>query len=208
MSRLSPDVRARAVDTLSVAFEGDPGMANAFPEADRRRRRLAALFAGAVRAGERYGGIEVLEGGAGVAVWLGGERFPLVAREIVRSGMVWAPLRVGVRRMVAFQRAERPAEAAVAQAMPEGAAYLWMLGVHPDAAGTGLGRRTLDAALGAMRAAGHTACVLKTENERNVGLYRHLGFDLVGEHDGALRSWIFRRPLAATDSPTSHSPSP
>ncbi|MEZ5319927.1 MAG: GNAT family N-acetyltransferase [Vicinamibacterales bacterium] len=70
--------------------------------------------------------------------------------------------------------------------------HLNMLGVRRAVAGRGLGRRLLDAAAGLSRAhQASTGVSLTTENPRNVPLYEHIGFRVVGHARVAptLESW-------------------
>ena len=77
-------------------------------------------------------------------------------------------------------------------------AYLWLLGAHPDAQGRGLGRAALESAVSSMRARGFARCVLRTQQPRNVSLYRYLGFDEFARHTPTwtpLETIIFGRDL-------------
>jgi ribosomal protein S18 acetylase RimI-like enzyme len=67
---------------------------------------------------------------------------------------------------------------------------LFLLFVHPAAAGRGVGRRLLDAAHDALRAAGCREAFLYTheQNERALGVYRAAGY----RPDGTVRESDFR----------------
>ena len=60
-------------------------------------------------------------------------------------------------------------------------AYLWFLGVTKAAQGHGVGSRLLKSATDRLDAAG-TPAYLETQTERNIGLYRRHGFEVVSEH--------------------------
>ena len=60
-------------------------------------------------------------------------------------------------------------------------AYLWFLGVTPEAQGHGIGSRLLRVASARLDAA-HEPAYLETQNERNVALYRRHGFEVISEH--------------------------
>lgn len=74
--------------------------------------------------------------------------------------------------------------------------YLNMIGVRRAASGEGVGRRLIDHVHG-MSAEDErsTGVSLTTEDEANVALYRHLGYEIVGEADvtPALHTWGFFR---------------
>ncbi len=75
--------------------------------------------------------------------------------------------------------------------------HLNMIGVVDGARGTGLGRRLLQAvhAMSA-RDPDSEGVSLSTENPGNVPLYRHFGYEVLGEADvaGAFTTWVMFRP--------------
>lgn len=77
--------------------------------------------------------------------------------------------------------------------------HLNMIGVRPAAKGTGLGRVLLDHVRGLAEADPHSAGVsLTTENPRNVELYRHFGYEVVGEGEFAPFDAAQGRPALTT----------
>lgn len=73
--------------------------------------------------------------------------------------------------------------------------YVLVLGVSPEAQGTGLGRALLEPVIDRARAEG-LPCYLETAQPKNLGFYQHLGFrvlvDMVEPKSG-LHLWTFRR---------------
>lgn len=76
-------------------------------------------------------------------------------------------------------------------------AYLWFLGVAPEAQGHGVGSRLLKVGTDRCDAAGLPA-YLETQTERNVALYRRHGFEVISEHrcraDAPLMWSMWREP--------------
>ena len=76
-------------------------------------------------------------------------------------------------------------------------AYLWFLGVTPQAQGHGVGSRLLKSKTDQLDAEGRCA-FLETATERNVTLYRRHGFQVVAEYrpsaDGPLNWAMWRDP--------------
>jgi ribosomal protein S18 acetylase RimI-like enzyme len=112
--------------------------------------------------------------------------------------MALTPLYIGLAAFNRLQGHETYCEHEIKELSPDGFAYIWSLGVSPKATGRGFGGQMIQAALSAMRSSDHSACLLKTENQRNVSLYEHLGFkkihiDIVP--DSRLRYWIFLKEL-------------
>ena len=60
-------------------------------------------------------------------------------------------------------------------------AYLWFLGVTPEAQGHGVGSRLLKSGTDRLDAAGQPA-YLETQTERNIALYVRHGFTVISEH--------------------------
>lgn len=77
--------------------------------------------------------------------------------------------------------------------------YVFVVGVSPEAQGTGAGRALLEPVMSRARAEG-LPCYLETAQPKNVGFYQHLGFRVlveVVEPRSGLRLWTF----GATDPP-------
>lgn len=83
-------------------------------------------------------------------------------------------------------------------------AYLWFLGVAPEAQGHGVGSRLLKVGTDRLDAEGLPA-FLETQTERNVGLYRRHGFEVISEYrprPDAPRMWaMWREPAALEPAP-------
>ena len=79
-------------------------------------------------------------------------------------------------------------------------AYLWFLGVRPEAQGHGVGSRLLKVGCDRLDAAGQSA-YLETQTERNLALYRRHGFEVISKHKArpdAPPLWsMWREPQAA-----------
>ena len=80
-------------------------------------------------------------------------------------------------------------------------AYLWFLGVTPEAQGHGVGSALLRVANARLDAAGEPA-YLETQTERNVGLYVRHGFEVISEHrprpDAPMLWSMWREPRPAS----------
>lgn len=74
--------------------------------------------------------------------------------------------------------------------------YLGMIGVLPGHQGSGYARLLLDYLHDAAdKDPVATGVCLNTENPRNVSLYRHLGYEVIGQEDvGPLHTWSMFRP--------------
>ena len=189
---------------LAAAFAQDPMFRHVIPDARQRIRQLPRLFAGSLRHCARRGGVAVVDA-SGVAGWVDGAHLSVGLVDAARARMLIVPVTIGPAAMGRLNRHERQTEAMIRQTCDGPFAYLWSLGVDPARQGGGLGRRTVTAALAQMRAAGYDRCVLKTEQPDNVGLYRHLGFEVAASgtvESSGLTTWIMIRSTAGAMAPS------
>ncbi len=186
---------ARVAGVLARAFQNDPMMVAALPDAARRARYLPRLIALNVRYAVRFGEVYATPGMEGAAVWLplGHTRISTVG--MLRVGALAAPLTVrwtALRRLAAFEAQTARLQERHAP-MPHW--YLSQIGVEPALWGRGFGSSLLRPLLARMDAE-RTPCYLETNKESNVALYRRFGFAVVAEADlgGGVRVWAMLRP--------------
>jgi ribosomal protein S18 acetylase RimI-like enzyme len=206
-----PSLRDAAA-VLAAAFAHGALFVHVEPDPERRAVALRWLWECSLLHCSRHGGVEVVGdrngddgGGSGgadvsgvraVAGWVPGDRLSLTAADLVRTGLVATPARLGPGATRRLERHERASEHRLLDALTDDAAYLWVLGADPDLRGRGLGRAALHAALEAMTRAGHDRCVLRTDDERNVPWYRRQGFEVVERLDdlpSGLPAWVLAR---------------
>lgn len=189
-----------AVAVLAAAFHDYPVMRfvlGAPPDYDERLARLVGFFAEArLLRGDRILGLHD-DAGALVAValvTLPGDR-PPPAELTERREALWRELGAAARdRYEAFSAATAPF------AVEGPHHHLNMIGVRPALAGRGHARPLLDE-VHRMADADPGSCgvTLSTESPRNVGLYEHVGYRLLGHARVAaeLETWSFFRPARA-----------
>lgn len=180
-------------DDLSAAFAGDP-VFNWFLRADARhdsgRRKLFGLLIGM---GLADGEIFRPASGGAASIWLPSESLgpaPFLRELQVLPTILAATGFSRLSRMSAMRAtmdAHHPKE-------PH--AYLWFLGVRPDAQGLGVGSRLLAHGLSRVDAKGLPA-YLESSNPANVPLYRRHGFEVVDvlqAQPDAPQMWAMWRP--------------
>lgn len=191
---LAGSQRPEAARVLARAFQDDPLMVHLLPDPARRGRGLPGFLGGLARCCLRYGEVHAAPGLAGVACWLPPGKHATTWRHL-RTGGLAMPRQlggVGLRRVLAVQAYLGREHARHA---PEPHWYLYLLGVEPVRQGCGVGRALLTPVLARADATG-VPCYLETQNPRNVGFYRRLGFRVMS--DGVvpgtgLRVWTMRR---------------
>ena len=192
------DLEAVASD-LSAAFADYP-MFRWFMRDDHRREaarlNLFRLMVGAIAM--TTGAVMRPPGGGAAAVWIPSDRLgPTSLWEELRS----IPVLLGATGWSRF-----PRMAAMRGAMDRHHpmdrphAYLWLLGVRPEAQGLGIGSRLLAAGLAEVDAQ-RLPAFLETSTEANVALYRRHGFEVTEEYfvtpDSPPTWTMWREPLLA-----------
>jgi len=172
----APGDIAGVVDDLSAAFADDV-MFDWFLRSDARRDQgRRAFFDGLIRqVAVDVARIERPAGGGAAAVWLPPEATGPIS--------LWKELRLAPSILAAVGLARIPRILALQAAIDahhptkRPYAYLWFLGVRPEAQGMGVGSRLLRVATRRLDVQG-TAAYLETQTERNVSLYRRHGFEV------------------------------
>ena len=159
---------------LARAFADDPAMSYIFPDPRDRAMRLPRLFVLLVDADAR--GMRLVTGDAQAATLWQRPGTPRATRmDMVRRVI---PL-VGALGF-ALPRAFRVSDALDAHAPPERHWYLHIARVDPANQGKGLGGASIREGL-ARAADDGVPAYLETATERNVALYRSLGFEVTSE---------------------------
>ncbi|NEZ58984.1 GNAT family N-acetyltransferase [Adonisia turfae] len=190
-----------AADVLGAAFAQDIFMAYLFPDAATRERNLAQLFLPIIRSAMLYGSVQFAPE-HGVLAWLPGHVLPLNLFQLLRSGLIWTPLNMGFDAFNRLQAHDGFCEHVLLSKAPKAFAYLWLVGVHPQAKGQGLGKRMLQSALRDMYSSGYSTCLLRTDNEKNVPLYQHLGFEVIHTDiapKSGLQYWLLSQITSPAD---------
>jgi ribosomal protein S18 acetylase RimI-like enzyme len=135
--------------------------------------------------------------GGAAAVWMGSDTLgPNTPAQELRALPMLLRL-TGWGRFLRLARLRQVMDRAHPMGRPH--AYLWFLGVTPQAQGRGVGSRLLKVKLDQLDTAG-TPAFLETATERNVAFYRRHGFDVLSEYrpdPGAPRVWAMWREAAS-----------
>ena len=173
------EVRTVAED-LSAAFAEDPQFLWFLRTDNQHNAARLRLFQGLLLGSALPDGVVQRPAiGGAAAIWLPSESFgPTPLLENLRSLPRIAALSGLARlpRMIAMRKAM---EANHPKDRPH--AYLWFLGVRPEAQGYGVGSRLLAAGLREVDANGRHA-FLESSNPANVPLYQRHGFEVVQEY--------------------------
>jgi ribosomal protein S18 acetylase RimI-like enzyme len=170
----------QASKVLADAFQHDPLWNKTYEGDPNIGKRLQALFEGGIRYclkfGEVYAPSKDLEGAMGL---IPGEYADMTWWRAMRSGTMWAEMRMGLRAAMKAGTILKP----VAKDRRENMAgrtflYVPVIGVATKLQGKGLGRKMIDAAIEKSELDGRHL-YLDTETEENVRMYEHFGFKLL-----------------------------
>jgi len=183
LERIMPDSLDYAINLSAAAFMSDPLYVAAAPDAegrDRLARSLTELF---IRYGMRFG-IAYKTGGTfdGLAVWLPPKERGISWVKAVRIGALHLLFRTKLKDLRRLMAVDKIARRAHINNAPGLYWYLLVLAVAPDKQGRGIASKLIKPFLDMLDEAGEAA-YLETQNPNNVGIYRHYGFELLGDYE-------------------------
>ena len=187
---------AAAAAALARAFQGDPLQTYVFPDPKERAARSPGHFAPLLRYGLQFGEVLTTAGApAGAAVWLGPDAWDVTPERAAAAGLDDLPNALGAAAAERFFSVLAAIDPYHRRDVPAEHWYVMVVGVAPEAQGSGLGRALLQPIMDRADAAGQP-CYLETAQPSNVAFYEHLGFRRVVETvepQSGLRLWTFRR---------------
>ena len=165
---------------LARAFYDDPFSVYLIPDDSRRGKLLPYIFEFSTRFGASYGEVYATSPNLeGVAVWLPSEKADMTLWRVMRNGGLSLLPRLGgdlIRRLPALNSISSLRK----RHAPFRHWYLLLLGVDPVFQGKGYAGNLLRAMLARLDDE-HLPCYLETQNEKNVSIYQHYGFQVVAE---------------------------
>ena len=176
--------------TLARAFQNEEACSYIFPDPQDRARRLIAIFRVIIANDAPAGSIYQTQGGEAVTLWRAPGKASGTAWEFAKSLLPFiAALGPGIGRGLKISgliEKHHPTEPFH---------YLHFAGCSPEHQGKGLGGAAIRAGL-AQADADHLPAYLETATERNLGLYRSLGFEVIAEWSvtRGLPFWGMLRP--------------
>lgn len=181
---------------LGRAFFDDPLTRWVTPDDTQRARDLPWFFSKAAVLGDRWG--EVYTTGAkveGNAIWLRPGETKVSLGKMARTGMLMAPLALGLSPFLRFMKIMNTFEHLHDRDAPEPHWYLMVLGVDPPRQGQGVGG-ALIAPILARADADKLPCYLETQKQINLPFYQRNGFEVIVEDDiagGGPHYWTMKR---------------
>lgn len=187
-----------AGEMLAKAFHDYPLMVWCHPDPEKRKKDLTQGFTRMVRYAIRYGGVLAtspeLEG---VLVWVRSEKADGTWLRNMLSGNYGLPFGLGGKSNSRQEAYHEYAAGVHRRAISVPHLYLRLLGVAPTFRGRGYAARLLRCVFD-LADRESRPCWLETQAEKNVAMYRHLGFEVVEEGTipgGDVKTWgMLRMP--------------
>lgn len=177
---------------LARAFAEDPAFAWIVPDRARRAKVLPGLFRAMVDSAIRHGRVWCMPGHDAATVWRMHDSLAPTRFDMIRSLPRLLPF-----MSAAGARAKILSEAIHRHFPREPFRYLQIAGCDPRCQGQGLGSAVVREGLDHARAA-RVPVYLETAQEANIGFYRALSFELLGDYhvpdDGPLFWQMMWRP--------------
>ena len=180
IAHLEPSQKKQAAKAVAGAFYEYPSLVHYFPDPKRRTRRLAWYMEGILTAAMLFGEVWTAGGTAGVLFILPPGHTRLTDRDYFKSGMLTAPLKVGLRHYYSVvgvcERYLADTQERLLAGRPH--YYLWGLAVDPAVQRTGAGTALLEVLLKKTDAE-KLPVYLETHKAANVPYYEKHGFRLM-----------------------------
>ncbi|NLV27273.1 MAG: GNAT family N-acetyltransferase [Methanomicrobiales archaeon] len=164
-----------AAEMLTSSFASDPKTLHLFT--DQKSELFSALFRFEISYGIRYGWVHTLSSPpVGVAIWLMSDKSEITFIRALFSGGMALQRSIGKENMNRLLDFSQYIDKKHAVKMPYHHLYLFVLGVHPDFQGQGVAGKLLRPVLERLEKT-KTDCYLTIQNEKNVSLNEHFGFE-------------------------------
>jgi ribosomal protein S18 acetylase RimI-like enzyme len=177
--RLNREHVRPASEMLTRAFFNDAETVYFLPDAGKRARQLPYLFRSAVAHGiyhgEAYATSPDLEG---VAIWIPSDMLDIPFWRLLMYGGLTALFKVSPRTLWGMKSTDNYISDLHRRLAPFPHWYLSVLGVVPEHQGKGYASRLVRPMLARLDGENMPA-YLETQNEKNVGIYRRYGFEVI-----------------------------
>lgn len=169
----------QASEMLTRAFFNDPKLTYVLTEPQDREAMGTHLLTFELNYGMHYGRVYATSPGMeGVAVWLPSSKSAITFWRAFRSGGMALSKNLGKENMKRLMNFSDQVDAYHARHAPGPHCYLFFIGVDPEMQGRGFAGKLIRPVLDRLDQKG-TDCYLHTQNENNIGLYEHFGFEVV-----------------------------
>ncbi len=187
----------RAVDILTRAFWDYELQVYMFPDESKRRKFQPLFIEYALNHGRLYGDVLTTSPNVeGIAVWTHSDSEGHGLLSAFRGGGFKMLVRFGIKQIKKMLRFKEFADSLREKYAPKPHMHVTSIAVDPEKQGQGYCSKTLRPVFEYLDKI-RLPCYLETQNERNVSIYEHYGFEIVSETavpDADMTHWGMVRP--------------
>jgi ribosomal protein S18 acetylase RimI-like enzyme len=177
--RLSKQQIGQAGAMLTRAFFDDPKLTHLIPEITAKKELSRYLFEFELQYGMNYGDVYTTSSSVeGVAVWLPSTKSEITFWRAFRSGGMGLQKHLGKQIMDRVMSFSTAVDNLHKKHAPYPHCYLFFIGVDPAYQQKRVASRLITPMLGWLDIQ-KLPCYLNTQNEKNIGLYEHYGFQVI-----------------------------
>jgi ribosomal protein S18 acetylase RimI-like enzyme len=196
--RLSKDQLGQACEMLSRAFFDDPKMLHLIPDLAAKKELSRYLFEFELQYGMNYGDVYTTSPAIeGVAVWLPSSKSEVTFWRGLRSGGMRLQKQLGKTVMDRVMSFSAAVDNLHKKHAPYPHYYLFFIGVDPVYQKKRVASRLITPMLSWLDMQ-KLPCYLNTQNEKNIGLYEHFGFQVIEQpvlpDSGIVHTAMLRNP--------------
>jgi ribosomal protein S18 acetylase RimI-like enzyme len=196
--RLSKHQIGQACEMLSRAFFNDPKMLHLIPDIAAKKELSRNLFEFELQYGMNYGDVYTTPPAIeGVAVWLPSSKSEVTFWRAFRSGGMRLQKQLGKTVMDRLMSFSAAVDNLHKKHAPYPHYYLFFIGVDPVYQKKRVASRLITPMLSWLDMQ-KLPCYLNTQNEKNIGLYEHFGFQVIEqlglEDSGIVHTAMQRNP--------------
>ena len=168
-----------ASEVLDRAFQDYPLLVGCIPDESERKNKSRYLFEFIIRWGVLYGEVYATSSNLeGAVSWVPSEKADFTTWRNIRSGFLSVLFRLGRKNLSRIMSWGDYASSMHKRHTPFRHWYLMVIGVDPSYQGRGYASALIKPMLARVDQE-RLPCYLDTENERNVPIYQHFGFEVV-----------------------------
>jgi ribosomal protein S18 acetylase RimI-like enzyme len=196
--RLSKKQIGQAAAMLTRAFSDDPKLTHIMPDIAVKKELSQHLFEFELQYGMNYGDVYTTSPAVeGVAVWLPSTKSEITFWRAFRSGGRVLQKRLGKKIMDRVMSFSTAVDTLHKKHAPYPHYYLFFIGVDPAYQKKRVASRLITPMLGWLDMQ-KIPCYLNTQNENNIGLYEHYGFQVIEQlvlpDSGIVHTAMLRKP--------------
>jgi ribosomal protein S18 acetylase RimI-like enzyme len=179
IERLSKHQIGQAGEMLTRAFSDDPKLIHLMPDITAKKELSRYLFEFELQYGMNYGDVYTTSPSIeGVAVWLPSSKSEITLWRAFRSGGMRLQKHLGKKIMDRLMAFSTTVDTLHKKHAPYPHYYLFFIGVDPSYRKKRVASRLITPMLRWLDTR-KLPCYLNTQNEKNIGIYEHYGFEVI-----------------------------